>query len=483
MMKNMTIQIKWMMGMLVLLLAGCDKESDDMVLPVGRREIVVSGVGTGFVQKRDAIGQNETGPKFGEFYFLKTMVLNNQPLGKPRWGCYKVTDGVIGELTAKDKASAFYWEEDEAVKYTFHALSNPPAANYADDKYPVENPVAGVHIDTLSDGTALGRVMFGDYSKGLEYFVGHTVSDKIRPGDFKLSMNFKRQVSKLVFRKFTHKTQDGKTLTPVDSCKIIFPNLPNQATFNMAEFHQAGNTVATSTRDFHYVTFHYDTGEEHWGIEFDWRKRYSNDLNNELLYHALYVPPFKFWEGEDGRPESQLGFFIVMYNNKSYTGNIYGINLDNDGKPTGKDITEVQAGELCRFDEIILQDGPVAGGGDGSAIIPWSTKDEVDMPQHRYTGVYSADDARLLYEALKAGAEVPEQFYEKRPDGTKVIRLFANVDWSQLTGELRIPDGYVLAGQGYNITLGQGGVLDCDQEGRLYINRELYEDGVKQEQG
>ena len=53
-MKNMTIQIRWMMGMLVLLLAGCDKESDDMVLPVGRREIVVSGVGTGFVQKRDA---------------------------------------------------------------------------------------------------------------------------------------------------------------------------------------------------------------------------------------------------------------------------------------------------------------------------------------------------------------------------------------------------------------------------------------------
>lgn len=118
-MKNMTIQIRWMMGMLVLLLAGCDKESDDMVLPVGRREIVVSGVGTGFVQKRDLIGQNETGPKFGEFYFLKTMVLNNQPLGKPRWGCYKVTDGVIGELTAKDKASAFYWEEDETVKYTF----------------------------------------------------------------------------------------------------------------------------------------------------------------------------------------------------------------------------------------------------------------------------------------------------------------------------------------------------------------------------
>ena len=87
-----------------------------------------------------------------------------------------------------------------------------------------------------------------------------------------------------------------------------------------------------------------------------------------------------------------------------------------------------------------------------------------------------------LYEALKNGTDVPQQFYEDR-DGEKVIRLFANVDWSQLTEELKIPDGYVLAGQGYNITLGQGGVLDCDQEGRLYINRELYEDGVKQEQG
>lgn len=70
-MKNMTIQIKWMMGMLVLLLAGCDKESDDMVLPVGRRKSLFRGVGTGFVQKRDAIGQNETGPKFGSSISLR----------------------------------------------------------------------------------------------------------------------------------------------------------------------------------------------------------------------------------------------------------------------------------------------------------------------------------------------------------------------------------------------------------------------------
>lgn len=105
------------------------------------------------------------------------------------------------------------------------------------------------------------------------------------------------------------------------------------------------------------------------------------------------------------------------------------------------------------------------------------------MPQHRYSGVYSADDAMRLYEALKAGADVPQQFYEERGGGKKVIRLFANVDWSQLTGELWISEEYILAGQGYNITLGEGGSLTCRQEGKLYINKELYVDGVKQEQG
>jgi len=31
--------------------------------------------------------------------------------------------------------------------------------------------------------------------------------------------------------------------------------------------------------------------------------------------------------------------------------------------------------------------------------------------------------------------------------------------------------------------LGEGGSLTCRQEGKLYINKELYVDGVKQEQG
>lgn len=78
---------------------------------------------------------------------------------------------------------------------------------------------------------------------------------------------------------------------------------------------------------------------------------------------------------------------------------------------------------------------------------------------------------------------MPQQFYEERGGGKKVIRLFANVDWSQLTGELWISEEYILAGQGYNITLGEGGSLTCRQEGKLYINKELYVDGVKQEQG
>ena len=77
--------------------------------------------------------------------------------------------------------------------------------------------------------------------------------------------------------------------------------------------------------------------------------------------------------------------------------------------------------------------------------------------------------------------EIPEKFYEEREENgkkVKVIRLFTNMDWSEVTGELIIPTDYILAGQGYNVTLGSGGSLSGIQKGNLYINEVLYVDGV-----
>lgn len=56
----------------------------------------------------------------------------------------------------------------------------------------------------------------------------------------------------------------------------------------------------------------------------------------------------------------------------------------------------------------------------------------------------------------------------------KVIRLFKNIDWSGVTGELTIPEGFILNGQGFNILLGNGS-LQGDVEGRAIYNGEPYE--------
>lgn len=47
----------------------------------------------------------------------------------------------------------------------------------------------------------------------------------------------------------------------------------------------------------------------------------------------------------------------MIYNDRSFTGNIYGIDIN------GKNFTEVYQGEFCNLKEIILKDGPATGGG------------------------------------------------------------------------------------------------------------------------
>lgn len=42
----------------------------------------------------------------------------------------------------------------------------------------------------------------------------------------------------------------------------------------------------------------------------------------------------------------------------------------------------------------------------------------------------------------------------------KVIRLFINIDWSNLTETLTLPDNIVLDGQGYNVKLGSNGSIE-----------------------
>lgn len=76
--------------------------------------------------------------------------------------------------------------------------------------------------------------------------------------------------------------------------------------------------------------------------------------------------------------------------------------------------------------------------------------------------LYKRRSEKLL-EALQSKTPnkipIPEAFY-KMEDGKKVIRLFINIDWSNLTETLTLPDNIVLDGQGYNVKLGANGSIE-----------------------
>ena len=99
----------------------------------------------------------------------------------------------------------------------------------------------------------------------------------------------------------------------------------------------------------------------------------------------------------------------------------------------------------------------------------------------RTVAIYSQADADKLLDALLNNKEIPATFYQEdeTTGGKKIIRLFKNMDWSSVTKEITIPDGYVLEGQGFLIKLGTGGSINPKNlKGELYINGQLYKDGV-----
>ena len=450
-----------MIGAFALLLTGCSSEQDDMTGTGQPAEIRFEAMGDGFVQTRsEAIGSSETGPKFGTFHLLQT--IDGATDDTKVWGRYQVTSGESGKLSPLSEDDKLFWA-DRSTQYFFRGISVPPNEDGAEGSV------------VFDPDTEKGTVRFGNYTGGLEYFVGVTVGPvSLLTHSQTLSVNFQRQVSKLIFFKFTHIDANGEKSNP-DWCKITFPNLPNTATFDMEHFRPKQGTFPGFLKQGNdYVTLLPDPDDM--GASMEWNYDVSVKEPEALIRYAFYLPPFKFWDGGSNRPEDQPGFFIVeLRNGNTYTGNLYG----------GDAVTEISAGEYIRLLDITLQDGPAAGGGDGSAIAPWDQIPPAEHPHHRLPGIYSQEDADKLLDALLNNKEIPATFYQEdeTTGGKKIIRLFKNMDWSSVTKEITIPDGYVLEGQGFLIKLGtEGSINPKNLKGELYINGKLHIDGVPQEE-
>lgn len=489
-MNYMNRTISCVMGVFALLMTACDSNMETDALTAGPSlEVVFSGEDNGFelplqTRAKDDIGGSGDGlpSDYGTFYMMQIPASGQKPIEQgPFWGIYQVPDGESGKLTpvSQDK-DKLQWKEP-SIKYIFQGINVPPVM------VKDATPAVTFNYDAMHTAeSATGTVRFGDYKGGLEYFVGATSAAQALVDGKEVDIRFYRQVCKVVFREFTHKKDSKDNGTVLSGpLEIIFPNLPQTATFDMAHFHEQQRVTTGTGANMDFVTLNVPENVEY-GVGMTWEKVQNKEEAD--IKQALYLIPFIFWDGKDGsRPEDQSGFFVVKYDGKTYTGNINGQNYQN-GTITDK-ANQLYPANFCRLD-IVLQDGPMQGGGSGSIIAGWGTKGEETTQHPPVPGIYSQEDAQKLLEALLSNnsENIPVPFYreEKRTDASgnektvKVIRLFKNIDWSAVIGtELTIPNGFVLMGQGYNVTLGDGTSIKGEQEGKLYINGVLYEDGQK----
>lgn len=446
-----------------MLLGSCSNEQVEMPGMTSPSEVYFSIDANSFNKTRASIGVGEEGTnrRFGDIYVLRTLSNdNNNPLEKREWAHCTVAEGESGSLVYKDE-DVLYWPEQLNTPYYFQAISVPTKGD--------DTSSPGTVTFTPDEGYGSGTVEFGGYDTGLEYFVATTVGPFALENGDTVTMSMSRQVGKIIFRTITHIDYNGKVDNNVSNCEIIFPNIPSSATFSLENMYRVNQeTINPEPMDGrvgrNYLCFYYNDDHKK-DVKIDWEKASVEDQGDLLKVsktQAIYLPTFEYWGGKDGKPENQPGFFIIKYNNKSYTGNLGGKDID------GKPILRFVPGYYINV-SVKLKDGPIEGGGNGSAIAEWNIAEEQDVSHYPVPGIYTADDAAELLAALQSEGEIPARFFSEE-DGNKVIRLFTNIDWSTVTKKLNIPDGYILDGQGYNIKMGEGGSIAGEIEVPLYIN-------------
>lgn len=301
-----------------------------------------------FVQTRaDLIGKDGTGPQYGTIYIRQTP---KEDQNTHMWGHYRVTEGQSGSLTLEDKEH-LYWLDSE-TEYFFEAISVPVNGN------DIERSGGVTFTDEMPyESGGQGEVTFGGYDTGLEYFVGVTVGPQKLSNGQTVTMSMARQIGKIIFKTIKYKNASDVENENVEECRIIFPNLPTKATFDLDRMYRVNQVtmdpqpLGMNGRNYLCLT---DSDEK--GIKMTWKKalypkptHLTEDEHNSKT-QAIYLPTFMFWDGKDNKPENQSGFFIIQYKDRTYTGNL---NVKTLGT---NDYIRLWPGDCLRV-IVTLQDG------------------------------------------------------------------------------------------------------------------------------
>ncbi|WP_139317700.1 fimbrillin family protein [Parabacteroides timonensis] len=459
--------------LLSCLLVACSEE--EKILPENVNDNPEEILFTGAVQKSKGISTrasenldnyfvlNSNEHDFGTFYIW--MEIGSEESLEYDFSSYKAPSGEAGVLRVAD-GNKLMWK-DETSKHTFYAWTEPKGVKR------LNGSLTGVLTEDTKGGLK-STVSFGTNTETeLENFIITQKGPIVYKESGKdVALYFKRPISKIKLLTVTHYTSNG-TKTPFYKCTIEFPNLSKTATFNPFGWENTDDTDAGNC---------IKKGAEK-SLTWQWQK----DGASNALADSFYVHPFKFGSLDDeievdSKTEegnigihNDLGFFIVTINddddgNKSYTGTLDDLELLS-GTTSQK---ELFAGD-CMELHLTLQDG--GGVGGGYTIKDWDTNPMEGVSEYRVPGVYTEEDAKRLLEALKNVEEgiegvalenlIPDLIVEK-DDGTH-INFFTHVDWSDEDelSSLKIPEGYILDGNGFRLTLPEGANFDDKSEERV----------------
>lgn len=434
---------------------------------------------------------NETTEDFGTFYIWQDITSQEEGTTEELhyFQQYVEAPGEQGNLAIADtdnEEGRLNWH-NQTSKHTFYSWTQPNVKNSE------QKITGGVDMGSSlpenfgkqeNESSITGTVTYGTNGEtNLEKFIV-TKKGPISYDEWgqDVALYFERPIAKITLQGVTYIDANGAENADIKTCTLLFPNMYKTASFNPFAWNNDTQNVLST-----------DDNKNEKGIKWEWHK-----TTTEYDAKSLYVHPFQFGSNNENTNQSDdntgihqdPGFFIIQmaFSNgtKNYTGTLNSLNLTPTSTTEKK---QLNAGEHMQL-YLTVTDG--GGVGIGYQIINWNTEEEQTLPQYRIPGVYNKDDADRLLEALKKAADNSSGY--TFPEGVEdlivnkgnetnpqyEINLFTHIDWSSVTsGDIKIPDGYTLKGNGYNVTLKNGVNITGKQIENLYINGEPYsnEDG------
>lgn len=384
-----------------------------------------------------------------DFFIRLSTIVDGEPVID--YGTYTVASTYEGRLAPTGVAEPLNWKSLRG-KHTFYGWTFPSGGylDYGDNVFEgIDNWTADTEVPNptmvFKNSEPGEKTGYDKYKNNniYETFIGVKKADvSYIPDGTYVPLIFRHLVSKIYVQELIL-NQSGSIQEHLKAT-ITFYNMPNEAVFyplGKDDIKEPVVIVEKETNVYDKLTFYID--------------------NNENHEDYFYIPPEIDF--------SKVSFSVSLtsteeqYNEmKEYSGTISDVRFERKGtnwdNASGEDFTTLHAGEMMIV-RIILYPG--GGGGLFIRIIPWSTHEPETSSHYSRQGIYT-DNALNELAAAADNSDAAANLFElygqtETVDGKeeKVFNLYENANLTSKNGNtsvLRVPNNYILDGNGHLIT-------------------------------